>query len=271
MTSSFEKITADLEAAFDATLTSALMRSYNGLREGYYLEKHESAVLQAGKFVEAAYRMLEYVWKGEYTPIGAPLPNLALKLRELEKVEADKLHESYRIHIPRVLASIYNIRNKRGVGHLGGDVDPNHVDATLVIASADWTLAEFFRLHYRVSLKEAQQIVDGLAERPLLLVYKGESIRRVLNPSMTLKDQTLLLLAGEHPRATPVADLLRWLEPSDASDYRRRVLKPLHQARYVEYDGSTVTILPPGLRHVDERAPEWEVDFREQFQKATFK
>ena len=39
-----------------------------------------------------------------------------------------------RIQIPRMVIALYEIRNNRGVGHVGGDVDPNHMDATAVVA-----------------------------------------------------------------------------------------------------------------------------------------
>lgn len=40
----------------------------------------------------------------------------------LEQAPASKFPRSVRIQIPRVLIAFYEIRNNRGVGHVGGDV-----------------------------------------------------------------------------------------------------------------------------------------------------
>ena len=53
---------------------------------------------------------------------------------------------SFKILIPRLLPLLYEIRNNRNVGHVGGDVDPNHMDATTVLAIVAWVMAELVRV-----------------------------------------------------------------------------------------------------------------------------
>ena len=57
---------------------------------------------------------------------------------------------------------VYDVRNNRDVAHLGADIDPNLMDATLVISILDWVLAELVRMYHKVSADEAQKIIDGL-------------------------------------------------------------------------------------------------------------
>ena len=90
---------------------------------------------------------------------------------------------SLRILIPRVLLPLYEIRNNRGVGHVGGDVDPNFLDATAVYGMTSWVLAELIRVFHNVTTKEAQQTVDALVERKHPLVWQVEGIKRVLDLS----------------------------------------------------------------------------------------
>jgi len=47
-----------------------------------------------------------------------------------------------------MLIAQYEIRNNRGVGHVGGDVDQNHMDAKIVVEMAKWTIAELIRLFH---------------------------------------------------------------------------------------------------------------------------
>ncbi len=142
-----DKVTKDLKTAIPTDLVDYLMSAYSEIKENYLLERHEPSELNGGKFVEACYRIIEQATKGSYTAVGAHMPDMIGKLRAFEQLPATSAIESYRIHIPRALCMIYNIRNKRGVGHLGGDVNPNFTDSSMICACADWILAELLRIH----------------------------------------------------------------------------------------------------------------------------
>jgi hypothetical protein len=155
---------------------------------------------------------------------------------------------SARILIPRMMMGLYDIRNNRGVGHAGAEVDPNHMDATAVLYTAKWLMAELVRLLHMLTTEEATAIVDGLIEREVAWVWSHGDKKRVLRTGMTWKQQTLVLLLTEAGEVAE-ADLFRWLEHSGLPSFRADVLKPLHRARLVEYDSATRTIrlLPPGV------------------------
>jgi len=168
------------------------------------------------------------------------------------------MNESYRIHIPRVLVAMYNIRNKRGVGHLGGDVNPNSSDSSLLVACADWIMAELFRIHYQCPLDEAQEIVNALVQRRLNLVHKIGKIKRVLLHSLSQRNQTILLLSSVYPDKVTTDELVQWIEPSNKSRYRNEVLRPLHKERLIEYnDSGWCMILPTGLNYVASQYSSW--------------
>jgi hypothetical protein len=114
--------------------------------------------------------------------------------KALEQADSKKFSRSIRIQIPRVLIALYEIRNNRGVGHVGGDVDPNLMDATAVVAMGKWIVAELVRVFHAVSTDKAQELVESLVERTLPVVWKvGETVR-VLKPVMPAKDKILMLL-----------------------------------------------------------------------------
>ena len=113
---------------------------------------------------------------------------------------------SFQILIPRLLPALFEIRNNRGVGHVGGDVDPNHMDSTAVLSMASWVMAEIVRVFHNVDLSDAQTLVDSLVERRIPLVWQSGNIKRVLDPSMGLKDQILLLISSA-PSKVKVEDL----------------------------------------------------------------
>ena len=194
---SISKVSKDLKSRLPSELVDALLVSYDEIKQNYFLERHGPSELNGGKFCEACVRIIQHETdNGNYIPIGTSVRNMIGVLRDFERIPTNQATESYRIHIPRVLITMYNIRNKRGVGHLGGDVNPNFADSTLLATCADWVMAELFRIYYQCTLDEAQSIVDSLVQRKLVLVYDIEDVKRVLLSTMSHKNQTLVLLAS---------------------------------------------------------------------------
>jgi hypothetical protein len=148
---------------------------------------------------------------------------------------------------------MYTLRNKRGIGHVGGDVDANRVDAITILHVADWTVCELVRLYHGLSLEEAQALVDSLSQRKLPVIWQVAGKRRVLAPELKAGDQTLLLLYGEQDDAVLAEDLCEWVEYSELRHYRRDVLVKLHGARLIEFDrdSDTVHLSPLGVERVE--------------------
>jgi hypothetical protein len=165
--------------------------------------------------------------------------------------------KSLRVFIPRALVFLYDVRNQRGVGHIGGDVDANAMDASAVVAMASWVIAELVRIFHQVSTKEAQDTVEALVERKTPLIWEVEAggTKRVLVPGMKTKDQVLLLL--HHSNGwVPAATLQKWVEYKHSTNFRDTVLSELHRpTRLIEFDvvGDRARISPLGAADVEQR------------------
>jgi len=248
------ELEADLSLSLPNDLVKLLLNAYSEIKENFYIGKHEPAELNAGKLCEIVLRVLQVETNQRPTPFTTHIRNLAEEFRKFEN--AAGANESIRFHIPRLASAVYNIRNKRGVGHAGQEVNPNLADSTIVAAASDWLIAEFIRIHYRCSLEEAQATVDGLVQRRIPLVYDIDGVKRVLNPDLSSAQKTLLLLASV-PNGMSETDLFASIEHSNRSVFRRDVLRMLHQKRQIEFSGTKCTILPPGLKVVEEHYEEW--------------
>jgi hypothetical protein len=156
--------------------------------------------------------------------------------------------------MPRLLPALFEVRNNRGVGHAGGDVDPNHMDAVFVLTSCNWIMAEFVRVFHNVSISEAQDIVDKLVERRMPLLWIGDDMRRILDPKLGLREQILLLLCT-FPGKVCTAELKNWTGYKNGT-YFKKLLREMHADRLVELakDSRTVLILPPGDKIASELA-----------------
>ena len=156
--------------------------------------------------------------------------------------------------MPRALVFLYTLRNKRGIGHVGGDVDANRIDAMTIARACDWIMCELIRVYHNLSLEEAQDLVDGLAQRSIPDVWHVAGKKRILRNDLDFKHKVLLLCYQESDNAVMSEDLFSWVEYSYFPMFKKKVLAPLHKERLVEYDRETesVTISPLGIKEVEE-------------------
>lgn len=220
------------------TLREELLKSFREIAANYSERRWEPSELNGGKLCEVVYSIVNGSLSGKFPAKSAKPSDMVKECRALETTPSDKNRagdRSLRILIPRVLPPLYEIRNNRGVGHVGGDVDPNFLDATAVYAMASWVLAELVRIFHNISTKEAEEVVDALAEHKHPLIWDLEGVKRILDPSMKAADQTLLLL---HASRSWVSEetLVRSVEYKNATVFREKILKSLHDERLIEYD-----------------------------------
>ena len=226
-------------AGIPTGLRGPLFQHYQEIATNFAEHRWEPAELDGGKLCEVVYTIIDGCIKKRFAAKPSKPANLVQACRALEALPADPTRvgdRSLRVLVPRVLLALYEIRNNRGVGHTGGDVDPNFMDATVVYGMASWTMAELVRIFHGVSTAEAQETVDALVERKVGLVWAVEDIRRVLDPRMK-KDRQALVLLYSKPSWVPERDLFAWVAYSTETNCRNQVLKPLHDKRLIEYDG----------------------------------
>jgi hypothetical protein len=246
---------ATLLAGLPVGLRDPLLNSFREIASNYVEHRWESSELNGGKFSEVVYTIVEGALSGTFANTPSKPPNMVNACRALEGAPGSSSRvgdRSLRVLIPRILPALYEIRNNRGVGHVGGDVDPNFLDASAVYSMSSWTLAELVRIFHQTSTREAQEAVDALMERKHLLIWEVDQIRRVLDPDMDKKSQALLLL-HQKPAWVSISDLFTWVEYSTVSNFRSQVIEPFHGKRLLEYDKANgrVRISPLGIKKVE--------------------
>jgi hypothetical protein len=210
--------------------------------------------LKIGKFCEVCLRLLQHVVTGTFTAFGKQIPNFADECRNIiQAPAAPTVVESLRVVVPRALVFLYTMRSKRGIGHVGGDVDANAIDIATMVRTADWIICELIRVYHSLSLEEAQDLVDGISVRQLPDIWEINGKKRVLRPGLTAKQQTLFLLYHEPTSVVLAEDLCSWVEHGSIGVYRRDVLRPLHDVRLIEYDeeNDAVHLSPTGTHEVE--------------------
>lgn len=210
------------DAGFPNDLVEEVLDSYVETKRRFHLGDHRPQAVEGGRFSEGVFRMLQHATGEDVTPVGKTLPGVDSMLKTLEAVTSAK--DAIRLHIPRTLKLIYDIRNKRDAAHLGDDIDPNLQDATLVVGNMDWVLAELVRLYHHVSADDAQTVIDNLVSKEVPAVQEIEG-QPVILKDLKPREQALLLLYRAGAHGVTLNELAAWLRAGRKDSLKARLDK----------------------------------------------
>jgi len=236
-----------------STLRKRLINNYSSLKKQSIEGQHDTIGHQAGKLAEVLIRIVQNILTGTYTPLSQGLSNFKNVCEQMEQTPRTAGPEGLRVIMPRALLLLYTLRNKRDFGHAGGEVDANKIDALTAMQISDWCMCELIRVCHNLPLEDAQLLCNAIAERKLPVLWSILGRKRVLDTSLSYRNQTLLLLYSEIEMGIPTEDLFEWTEHSRQTNYRRDILAKLHTARLIEWDKDTemAIISPTGIDEVE--------------------
>ena len=232
-------------------LVDDLLESYVEAKRRFHLGDHRPQEVEGERFSEAVFRILQQVAGQKVTPIGKALPSVDKLLVAFENTVTQP--DSVRLHMPRTLKLIYDIRNNRDAAHLGDGIDPNLQDATLVVRNMDWVLAELVRLFHAVAADEAQRIIEDLVTKEVPAVQEIDG-QPVILAKLTPRDQAILMLYRAGPGGASLDELASWLRAARKDHLKNRLLSldreklALHHPKTKRFH-----ITSSGVRYVEEK------------------
>lgn len=241
-------LTGDALGALPTGLREDLLDAFEQIVKNYREHRWSESELNGGKLCEAVFSVISGHLDGGQYPARASKPrNLPQACWDLASKYPSGEH-SARILIPRMLLGLYDVRNNRGVGHAGAEVDPNLMDATVVLYASKWLMAELVRLLHSIDTEAATDVVESLMEREVHHVWSHGDQKRVLALGLRQSEQVLLLLLSVEG-AVSEAQMVAWLEHKRPSDLRSKVLRSMHSQKLIFFDESTrvIRLLPPGV------------------------
>lgn len=247
-----DDIRAILAGKIEASLLDKLLAEFQGVKEQFYLGDYESTGLKAGRFAEAATRVLEQVSTGSYTSFGRRVDLNTLTAALESDPKFANLSASFRIHIPRILRVVYDIRNRRGIGHLS-KIDANLMDASLVIACCDWIMAELVAIYGQMQPKLAQTTIENIVTRRLPIIQEFEGFLKTLNPKMSVPQRCLILLYHRGKSGATSSELKQWTKrATKTSGHVPTVLSQLEKQDLIHRDRERNFITWRGIAKAEE-------------------
>jgi hypothetical protein len=243
-------ISTGLASSLSQRLVNELLDAHEEVKRNYFLGGLRLSAVEGGRFSEAAFRLLQEATGLPLTPLGSQLDTDKL-IRTLANLPSAGHHESLRIHIPRALRLVYDIRNKRDAAHLADGIDPNLQDATLVVSAVDWILAEFVRLYHNVSADDARRIVEDLVTRTAPVVQDMNGFLKVLKPSLGASEHMLVLLYQRGAGGATFEQLSLWARPPMRRNLRRTLQALVDERDLAHFDGNKFFITRRGHQYVE--------------------
>jgi len=212
-----------LEKAFPPDLVEELLRCYEKLQQDYFLADYRPLCIEAARFAEIAIRMLQHAATGNHILLQSQIQNFTAEVVKLGQLPSSVANDSIRLLMPRVLQVVYDVRNKRNVGHTGGEVDENFADATLALNCCNWVLAELTRIYHTGNIEQAQKIVDSIVEIKLPVIQDFDGFLKVLDPDLPLPSKVLVLLHHKGKNGADFEGLAKWIGKDQRKSLQNRL------------------------------------------------
>lgn len=246
----------NIDKRFREKVITLYLELKHRINKSVHNNEYDAAGLSSGKFCETIFRFLEFELRaGAYTPFNKHINNMTAELAKFELIPKAIGNESLRVIIPRALSLIYTLRNKRGIGHVGGDVEANEIDLTTIVKNADWIIIELIRIYHKLSLEEAQSLVNSINSKSIPDVWEINGKKRILKRGLEYKEKVLLLTYTDIDNGVALEDMFSWTEHSNLSMFKSSVLMPLHKVGLIEFDRELnyIHLSPIGIKEVEEK------------------
>lgn len=230
-------------------IVNHMVDEYLEIKRRFYLRQYRPSELNGGRFGECIARLIQHLNTGSYTPFGAYLGNTDSILNAISNNTTQS--ETFRFLVPRLTRVLLDMRNKRNVAHVGGEVDPNYSDSVFVCHAADWIMTEVVRYFYSCSSEEARRIVANINEVRIPIVTEVDGFVRVQSTSLDARDKTLVVLYYKQPSKVADTDLAKWIMYANLSRYKNDILSKLHAEALTHYADGRCTLLPKGIAYVE--------------------
>jgi hypothetical protein len=226
-----------------------LVDEYLEIKKHLALGKFSPTELNGGRFAECVLRLLQHLQGVPITPFGQQLSRTDELVRDVGNNPS--LHASIRFYISKMTRVMLDVRNRRDVAHVGGDVSPNYSDSLFISHNADWILTELVRIYFQCSISEARKIVENINQIHVPVVFNFNGFLKIQNSKLPTKDKILTLLYYKYPDQVLDNDLQKWIKYSNSSRFKKEILNDLDVDAYIHYERNLAIITPKGVQYVE--------------------
>jgi len=247
------QIEALLIPKFPKKHASAALDHFSEMAGRFQGAEWEPCIAKAGKFVEAALKALG-VHAGLTVPSGRKFSAGAV-IDDLGRLPGTAgVDDTVRITIPRACRFAYDIASNRGARHDPDEVNPNEMDASAVVPTCSWILAEMIRYAQKgaVDPSQAKELVESLSARRYPLIEEVDGRVYFHRAKKSAPDVALLALSYHYPKRVRQSDLIETIRRHGFKNHNATVAVARIR-KLVDDDGNgNLRLLAPGLKKAEE-------------------
>ncbi len=184
-----------LKDKFKATRNvDALVSHFQRGVADYHQSKWENALGKHAKFLEAVLKTL--LAEANLPPQTGRQFKVDNAINSLGSAPNESVDDSIRLTIPRACRFIYDITSSRGGRHDSDAIDANEMDATVVLNTCAWVLAEMIRYSQKLGDPDSAKIaVDSVMKRRYPFVEEIDGRAYIdLKSARSARDLGLMIL-----------------------------------------------------------------------------
>lgn len=233
----------------DKTIISKLIDEYRTVKRAQLLGDHEKVVLHSAKFSELILALIKNKSSGKVVDVDNIYFNkLYNEIRNYPRSSAEEVILT--LAIPKVVDSVYTIRNKKDVAHVKA-IDPSFIDSVYCTTACDWVLPELVLLFLKADEKEVSELISSILKKKVPTIEEFEDGTIViLRKDLSRSDEILLTLYYFYPQRLSNENLIKSLKTaSNIYVYLQRLEneKLIHRTTA----GSKLTQL--GIKYVEDK------------------
>lgn len=195
-----DEIAQLLEVSFGAIHARAVVNHYQGAVNQFQLGAWESAIVRAGKTIEAVLKALA-AHTNQQVSGGRGFKADGI-IRSLEQLPQGSFDDSVRVTIPRACRFAYDVASNRGGRHDSDSINPNEMDSTVLIGTCSWIIAELLRYSQKGSLgpERVREIVSSLVTRRYPIIENVDGRLYFHARQKSARDVAVVALWTVHPK-----------------------------------------------------------------------
>ena len=241
-----------LQDSFAEKHVGALICHFEAMTKHFQREEWENCIAKSGKFVEA---VLKALIVASAQPLAKGKDFKADKaINTLNNLTAGSVHDTIRITIPRACRFVYEIASNRGGRHDPDEIDPNIMDANVVMGNCAWVVAEMIRhaQHGAVDTASAKKIVDSLVNRKYPVIEEVDGRTYFHLNGASAPDIALVALNYRYPGRIASGELIKLLKRHHFTEKNARTALQRISKYVDEDDNEQLRLLAPGIKKAEE-------------------
>lgn len=253
MSISQAQLISTLSPPIPQEIAEHLIIEYLEVKKHLILGKYSPTELNGARFAECVLRLLQHLQGIAVTPFGKQLTKTDELVRDVGNNPA--LHDSIRFYISKLARVMLDVRNRRDVAHVGGDVNPNYSDSLFISQNSDWILTELIRIYFQCGISEARKIVENINQVHIPVIFNHNGFLKVQNSSLATKDKVMILLYYKYPDLALDTELQKWIRYKHTSRFKSDILSDLDSLSLIHYEKNLCVITPKGIQYVEKNLP----------------